>query len=108
MTSDKNLIPIPKQMEESIKLQDINQIIRDQRIEYYNEEESNEEDEDEEFDYDENEKPVCGCGALLSPGWNCVQCRYDCTTCHRAVILGDACSRCSTTTTTTTSTTTTI
>ncbi|CAO3632836.1 unnamed protein product [Mucor hiemalis] len=91
MTSDLNLLPISKECE-PIKLHDMDLLLRDQRNIYcYNEEE---EDSNEEEDTVLCDKPMCGCGTLLSSGWDCAQCRYNCTTCHRAVILGEECSRC--------------
>ncbi|KAI9026634.1 hypothetical protein CLU79DRAFT_742677 [Phycomyces nitens] len=40
-------------------------------------------------------RAVCGCGKLLSPGWECAECRPSCPTCHRALEDANAlCGRC--------------
>jgi hypothetical protein len=88
-----NLLPANK--EETVKIEDMTYFLRNQQDIYYYEEEedSNEDDEIEESNITD-EKPMCGCGTPLSPGWSCVQCRHNCTTCHRALMLGEVCSRC--------------
>lgn len=64
---------------------------------YYNEE------EDDDFSSVEGEekecieiggKITCGCGKALSAGWNCTQCRHNCSTCHRALASEEICGRC--------------
>lgn len=92
MASNFTLLPILKECE-TVKIQEMNLLLRDQQnIYFYNEEEEDSNEEDDECEH--NGEPMCGCGTPLSSGWDCAQCRYNCTTCHRALILGEECSRC--------------
>lgn len=89
-----NSLPVNKEGEDVNKFRDITLFLRNQQdIHCYNEDEEDS-NEDDELDDIENEKPMCGCGAPLSPGWSCAQCRHNCTTCHRALMVGEVCSRC--------------
>lgn len=56
---------------------------------------SEEEDEDYDiFDDSEYNEAICACGKKLSAGWNCNQCRMNCSTCQRALLPEEECSRC--------------
>lgn len=70
----------------------------------------NEESEDEASSLDDNscyesdtscledenndESITCACGKLLSAGWDCIQCRSNCSSCHRALGPNEICNRC--------------
>ncbi|KAI8083808.1 hypothetical protein BDF21DRAFT_492708 [Thamnidium elegans] len=86
MSSSLHLLKIIKEENEVVKIKDINPLSLNQSYKYYNEEEEDSNDDEEE--------PVCGCGKTLASGWNCIECRQNCTTCHRALTLEEICSRC--------------
>jgi hypothetical protein len=54
-----------------------------------------EEEEEDDSDYGEDDQAICGCGKPLSAGWDCKQCRTNCTGCNRALASDEKCSRCS-------------
>ncbi|KAI9360286.1 hypothetical protein BD770DRAFT_385232 [Pilaira anomala] len=91
MNNNIHLLKIIKEENEAVKVKDINPTFLNQHYKYYNEEEEDSVDEDT---LNDDEEPVCGCGKTLSSGWNCTQCRHNCTTCQRALTLEEICSRC--------------
>lgn len=56
---------------------------------------SEEEDADEESYCGKDDQAICGCGKPLSAGWDCKQCRINCTGCNRALASEEKCGRCS-------------
>lgn len=91
MDSNIHLLKAIEKENETVKSQDINPSLGDQQYKYYNEEE---EESDQDTYSDSDEEPMCGCGKALSSGWNCIQCRHNCTTCQRALTPEEICSRC--------------
>ncbi|KAG2204869.1 hypothetical protein INT46_009289 [Mucor plumbeus] len=45
-------------------------------------------------DEDNAETITCACGKILSAGWDCIQCRSNCCSCHRALGPNEICNRC--------------
>ncbi|GAA5813968.1 hypothetical protein MFLAVUS_007458 [Mucor flavus] len=91
MNSSLHLLKSIEEENEVVKIKDINPSSLNQPYKYYNEEEEDSNDEDIHSD---EEEPMCGCGKTLTSGWNCIECRHNCTTCHRALTLEEICSRC--------------
>ncbi|KAG2210517.1 hypothetical protein INT47_002459 [Mucor saturninus] len=91
MNNTMHLLKVIEEENESIKIQDIHSSLGNQQYKYYNEEE---EESDRDTISDDDEEPICGCGKALSSGWNCTQCRQNCTTCQRALAHEEICSRC--------------
>ncbi|KAK4519920.1 uncharacterized protein ATC70_010164 [Mucor velutinosus] len=51
--------------------------------------------DDYDDSYSDVEEPVvCACGKALLAGWDCSQCRSNCSTCHRALGPDETCNRC--------------
>lgn len=53
--------------------------------------------QDDDNDYicsDMEESVICGCGKVLATGWDCSQCRSNCSSCHRALGPNEICNRC--------------
>lgn len=91
MNSTMDLLKVIGKENEAVKILDINPSLGDHRYKYYNEEE---EESDQDICSDDDEDPMCGCGKALSSGWDCTQCRQNCTTCQRALTPEEICSRC--------------
>lgn len=91
MNNTMHLLQVIEKENEAVKIQDIHSSLGDQQYKYYNEEE---EESDRDTISDDDEEPICGCGKALSSGWNCTQCRQNCTTCQRALTYEEICSRC--------------
>lgn len=51
-------------------------------------------DDDNDSFSDMEESVICGCGKALATGWDCSQCRSNCSTCHRALGPNEICNRC--------------
>ncbi|CAO3700323.1 unnamed protein product [Rhizopus stolonifer] len=65
----------------------------DQHILFSSEDDDDDDDDDEDYD-DFEDEAICACGKKLSAGWNCSVCRNSCSTCHRALLPEEECSRC--------------
>jgi hypothetical protein len=85
-----------EKVNEAIKLKDIDPSLWHQEYNssFYNEDDDDDSSIEEGEGNSEVEQVMCGCGKALSAGWNCTQCRHNCSTCHRALATEEICSRC--------------